>query len=109
MVYRGVVHIPSGPSLWAADLFARLLAGFNLNQKDTKQVLKNAKLPVMMVHGLADDFVPSYMSQQGYDICTGVKELLLVEGAGYGVSFLKDKETYTKRIIAFLEKHLEDF
>lgn len=109
VVYRGVVHIPSGPSLWAADLFARLFAGFNLNQKDTKQVLKNAKLPVMMVHGLADDFVPSYMSQQGYDICTGVKELLLVEGAGHGVSFLKDKETYTKRIIAFLEKHLEDF
>lgn len=109
VVYRGVVHIRSGPSLWAADLFARLFAGFNLNQKDTKQVLKNAKLPVMMVHGLADDFVPSYMSQQGYDICTGVKELLLVEGAGHGVSFLKDKETYTKRIIAFLEKHLEDF
>lgn len=109
VVFRGVVHIPSGPSLWAADLFARLFAGFNLNQKDTKQVLKNAKLPVMMVHGLADDFVPSFMSQQGYDICTGVKELLLVEGAGHGVSFLKDKETYTKRIIAFLEKHLEDF
>lgn len=109
VVYRGVVHIPSGPSLWAADLFARLFAGFSLNQKDTRKVLNNAKLPVMMVHGLADDFVPSFMTQQGYDACTGEKELLLVDGAGHGVSFLKDKETYTKRIIAFLEKHLEDF
>lgn len=109
VVYQGVVHVPSGPSLWAADLFARLFAGFSLNQKDTRKVLKNAKLPVLMIHGLADDFVPSNMSVKGYNACTGEKELLLVEDAGHGVSFLKDKEAYTKRVIAFLEKHLEDF
>lgn len=108
-VYRSVTHMPSGPSLWAADLFARLFAGFRLTQKDTRESLKNAKLPVMLVHGLADDFVPSFMSQQGYDACSGDKEILLVEGAGHGVSFLADKETYTKRVIAFLEKYLEDF
>lgn len=108
-VYRKIVHLPSGPSLWIANLFARVFAGFSLQQKDTRMVLRNAKLPVMMVHGLADDFVPSDMTQQGYDACTTQKELLLVEGAGHGVSFLKDKETYTKRVIAFLEKHLEDF
>lgn len=108
-VYRSVVHLPSGPSLWAADLFARLFAGFSLNEKDTRKILKNAKLPVMMIHGLSDDFVPSYMTQQGYDACCGQKEILLVEGAGHGTSFLVDKENYTKRIIAFLEKHLEDF
>lgn len=108
-VYRSVVHLPSGPSLWAADLFARLFAGFSLNEMDTRKILKNAKLPVMMIHGLSDDFVPSYMTQQGYDACCGQKEILLVEGAGHGTSFLVDKENYTKRIIAFLEKHLEDF
>ena len=62
-----------------------------------------------MIHGKADDFVPSQMTQDGYDLCTGEKEILLVEGAGHGVSCLVDKETYTKRILAFLEKHLEDF
>ena len=62
-----------------------------------------------MIHGLADDFVPSDMTVQGYHACAGEKELLLVKDAGHGVSFLKDKETYTKCIIAFLEKHLEDF
>lgn len=108
-VYRSVTHLPSGLSLWAADLFARVFAGFSLTDKDTRKTLKKARLPVLLVHGLSDDFVPCDMTKQGFEACTGEKELLLVEGAGHGVSFLVDKETYTKRIIAFLEKHLEDF
>lgn len=109
VVYRSVVHVPSGPSLWAADLFARIFAGFGLNEKDTRVVLKNAKLPVLMIHGLNDDFVPCYMTKEGYDVCTGDKELLMVENAGHGTSFLVDKEAYTMQVISFLEKHLEDF
>jgi len=108
-VFRSVVRLPSGPSLWVADIFARIFAGFHLHQKDTRQVLKNAKRPVMMVHGLADDFVPCYMTQEGFDACTGDKELFLVEGAGHGVSFLKAKDEYVKRILDFLSKHLEGF
>ena len=109
VVYRAVIHLPSGPSLWAANLFALLFAGFSLKQKDTRTVLKDAKHPVLMIHGLADDFVPSFMTQQGYDACCGEKEILLVEGAGHGTSFLVDKEAYTKSVIAFLEKHLDNF
>ena len=109
IVFRSVVHLPSGPSLWVAELFARILAGFSLTQNDTLKVLKKARIPVLMIHGLEDDFVPSDMSQQGFEACNGEKELLLVDKAGHGTSFLVDKETYTKRVIAFLEKHLEDF
>ena len=108
-VYRSVIHLPSGPSLFAADLFARLFAGFSLKEKDSRKVLKEAKLSVFMIHGLADDFVPSYMTQQGYDACVGKKRLLLVEGAGHGVSFLVDKTTYTTQIISFLEEILDNF
>lgn len=109
IVFRSVIHLPSGPSLWAADLFARLFARFSLKQKDTRSVLKNAKHPVLMIHGMADDFVPCFMTQQGYDACRADKDILLVDGAGHGVSFLVDRESYTKCVIAFLEKHLENF
>lgn len=109
VVYRSVVHIPSGPSLWAADLFARIFAGFSLKQKDTRKVLRNANIPVLMIHGLDDEFVPSYMTQQGFEACSGEKELLLIKKAGHGTSFLVDKEAYTMCVISFLEKYLEDF
>lgn len=108
-VFRRTVHLPAGPSLWAADLFTRVFAGFRLAEKDTRKVLKNAKFPILMIHGREDDFVPCDMTKQGFDACRGQKELLLVEKAGHGTSFLYDKECYTKTVIAFLEKHLEDF
>lgn len=108
-VFCSIIHLPSGLSLFAADLFARIFAGFSLKEKDTRKVLQSAKLPVLMIHGTADDFVPCEMTKQGFDACTGQKELLLIENAGHGTSFLVDKEAYIKTVIAFLEKHLEDF
>lgn len=108
-VFRDTVHLPSGPFLWAADLFARIFAGFSLTEKDTRTVLKESKIPVLLIHGLDDDFVPSEMTVQAFEACTGEKDLLLVPGAGHGTSFLADKENYTKTVFAFLEKYLEDF
>lgn len=108
-VFRSVVHLPSDVSLWAANIFAKLIANFSLSEKDTRRVLKNARIPVLMIHGTADDFVPCSMTQEGFDACTAEKDLLLVEGAGHGVSFLVNKEAYTNKVIAFLEKHLDNF
>lgn len=106
-VFRRVTHLPAGPSLWVAELFARIFGGFSLWQKNTKEVLKNSKLPVLMVHGMDDGFVPCEMTQQGFDACTGEKEIFLVEGADHGLSFLKDTERYKEKVQAFLDRNLE--
>lgn len=108
-VFRSVTHVPAAASLWATDLFARIFAGFSLEEKDTRKTLAKAKLPVLMIHGSGDDFVPCRMTLEGFDACTADKELLIVQGAGHGVSFLVDKQSYTTKVIAFLEKHLEGF
>lgn len=108
-VFHSVTHFPAAASLWATDLFARVFAGFSLKEKDTRKALAKAKLPVLMIHGSADDFVPCRMTLEGFDACTEDKELLIVQGAGHGVSFLVDKQSYTTKVIAFLEKHLEGF
>jgi len=107
-VFRRVIHVPAGPVLWAAELFARVFGGFSFAEKDTRKILRNSKLPVFMVHGTSDGFVPCQMTQEGYAACTGPKELLLVEGADHGISFLIDRERYTERIVNFLEKYVEN-
>lgn len=107
-VFHRVIHLPAAPTLFVADLFARLFAGFSLTEKDTRKTLQNSKLPVLMVHGVEDGFVPCEMTKQGYDACNGEKELLLVENADHGVSFLVDKPRYTKIVLAFLEKYLKE-
>lgn len=85
----------------AVELWARLLAGFSLTECSTDKALSSCRVPVLMIHGTADDFVPCHMSQTGFDACKSEKELHLVAGAGHGVSFLHDRER--------LEQALKDF
>ena len=109
VVFRSVVHLYSGPTLFVADVMAQIFAGFHLKEKDTVRVLEKAKLPVLMIHGAADDYVPCSMTQLGFEACRGEKELLIVDGAGHGVSCLVDRLTYKNRILSFLGKYVEDF
>ena len=106
-VFKRVTHLPATPTIWATELFARIFAGFSLTQKDTRRVLKNSKLPVLMVHGAVDGFVPCEMTQQGYDACAGKKELLLVAGADHAMSFLVERPRYTKMVLDFLKDNVE--
>ncbi len=106
VVFKNVTHLPAWPFLWSADLFARVFAGFRLDQKDTARSLAKNKLPIILVHGLADDFVPSYMTQRSFDACTGPKELLLVEGAGHGLSFAVAEKEYEALVMAFFDRVL---
>ncbi len=108
-VFRRVIHLPAAPTLWVAELFARIFAGFSFWGRDTKKSLANSKLPILMVHGTKDGFVPCEMTRQGYAACTSQKHLLLVEGAEHGVSFLINPTTYTDMVLDFLKTNLEAF
>lgn len=106
-VYRDLIRIPAGPSIWAAELFARLFGGFSLYGKDTRRTLAHSRLPVLMIHGMADDFVPYQMTSQGYDACTSEKQLLLVANATHGASYFYDPVGYSAAIMYFLKTHIK--
>lgn len=108
-VFHRVIHLPAAPSILIADLLARLFAGFSLYQKDTRKILPNSKYPVLLVHGTEDGFVPCVMSEEAFDACCEPKQLLLVDGADHGVSFLKDTKGYTEAMVSFIEKYIYDY
>jgi len=103
-VYKTVTHLPPGPSLWVTDILARIFAGFHLSQKDTRVTLAKNRLPILFVHGLDDDYVPCEMTKEAYCVCSGNKEILLVEGAGHAVSFLVDRVRYRAAVEKLLNK-----
>ena len=107
-VFTSVTHLPAIPTIWAVDLFARIFARFSLNEKDTRITLSRNQLPIIMVHGTADTFVPCEMTKDGYAACIGQKQLLLVDGAGHGVSYLHDRERYTQLVEAFLKRYIKE-
>lgn len=105
-VYTNVTHLPAVPSIWVTDLLARIFAGFSLGQCDTRKTLARSQLPVIMVHGKEDGFVPCEMTVQGFAACVADKQLLLVDGADHGVSFLVAPERYSQMVTDFLNKYV---
>ena len=48
------------------------------------------------------------MTEAGYAACAGEKELLIVENAGHGVSFLVEPDRYRGKLVEFINKHIGD-
>lgn len=108
-VYKRITHLPAGLSLWSAEWFARIFAGFSLTQKSTERSLAHSRLPVLLIHGKGDGFVPCEMTQRAFDSCIGEKTVLLVDNADHGHSFWRDPEQYGSLVKTFLKKHVEEF
>ena len=105
-VYKRTTHLPPCFSMWATELFARLFAGFSLKQKDSRKSLAGSRLPIALIHGGKDDFVPCNMSREAYEACTSAKRLLVVEDASHGVSYIKDKNGYREYVLGFIKENM---
>lgn len=103
-------NIPAFPLLYCVDLLARCVAKFSLKGADTREILARTTLPVLFIHGEADDFVPSYMSKENYEAYGKIsgsreKDLYLVPGAAHALAYAVDPEGCQSRIAAFFEKY----
>lgn len=96
--------LPSFPILNLTSAFSKLVAGFDFREYSTLEALKNSNLPVLFIHGTADELVPCWMSEANYKVCQGPKELILVEGASHGYSFLVDEKRCKKALLRFFEQ-----
>jgi len=79
-----------------ARLGARIFGHFDLDEITPEEAVKNCKVPVLFVHGDADDFVPCEMSRISYEACASRKQLLIIPGAGHGLAYPVGKEAYLK-------------
>ena len=93
--------LPAGISYPFVKLGARLYGGFCLEETPSVESVKQCKIPVLLIHGDTDDFVPCYMSRENYDACASRKRLLTVPGAGHGLCYVIDPETYVATLREF--------
>ena len=105
-VFRSVLKLPALLSIRVADVLSRIIAGFSLYQEDSRKTLAASRLPVLLIHGRDDNFVPCEMSCEAFAACTGPKELLIVDGAGHGVSFLVDPKGYSDLVDKFIADNI---
>ena len=87
-------------------LGAKLFGKFNLEEASPIESVKQTKLPIIFYHGLTDDFVPCYMSEQLYESCNADKKLVLYDNCGHALAYLVDKEDYIKEFKEFISKYV---
>lgn len=89
-------------------LSARLFGHFDPEEASAVEALKNAKVPVLIIHGDDDRFVPCKMSHDNYEACTSQKEILIVPGAGHGLSYCVDAKSYENAVQQFMHRVIKE-
>ena len=92
----GMLKLPPNLAYPFARLGARIFGGFDLNGAAPLKAISQCRLPLMLVHGEGDDFVPCAMSKQIYAAYQGPKTIFTVPDAGHGLAYLKDRDGYLK-------------
>lgn len=81
---------------------AWLFGHFHLKEGDTIAAVKHTKIPILIIHGEADQFVPCEMSQRIQKACPDFIQRYTFPKAGHGISYLVDKPRYEKIISQFV-------
>lgn len=101
----GGLGYPVGPTMKLMCLAAKVFGKFDLTEYDCIRAMKEeSRLPVYLVHGTADGFVPSFMSENIYAANPDMAKLLLIEGADHGMAFVTNPERYRAFVDEFLKE-----
>lgn len=85
----------------------RIFGGFDIEEDSAEEALKRCSIPVLIIHGENDGFVPCEMGRRNYEACSGKKSLFTFPGAEHGLSYLVDPERYSGAVSVFLEEILQ--
>ena len=85
---------------------ANVYGGFDLLETDVVQSVKNTKVPILIIHGEADGFVPCFMSESAYQVNPELVTRHTFPNADHALSYLVDTKRYWQIVTEFMEKIL---
>lgn len=93
--------LPAGPAYPFVKLAAKLYGHFDLEETSPIEAMAKCKVPVIFYHGETDAYVPCQMSFENYEACSARKKLVTIPGAGHGLCYIIDPDTYLKTLAEF--------
>ena len=101
-------HVPKEPTLGIASMISRRKAGYGFKEADAISRVKQARVPMLFIHGGSDTFVPTRMGYELYDACNAsYKDLLIVDGAEHAESYKVNPEPYEEKVREFMDKFIK--
>ena len=101
----GQMGIPAWLAWPFVKIGAKVYGGFDIDETDAARAVKNTKVPILIIHGECDGFVPCEMS----DIVSENPEFVTrhtFPNADHGISYLVDTTRYRQIVTDFLKKVL---
>lgn len=98
-------HLPKYPFYPLVSTINHHRLGYYLGDVSATEQLEKNQLPIFLIHGEKDSFVPSEMALENFRATTAPKELWIVKDATHAESYWINPQVYQQRIVAFLNKY----
>lgn len=83
-------------------LGALIYGGFRLNEITAKEAVQHTDIPILLIHGEADHYVPCEMSREIATCCASRVEVQTFPGAGHGLCYMVDPKRYERVVYEFI-------
>ena len=97
------MKLPHFPLFYIANVVNKIICGYWFGELHCGKALSRVHIPVLLVHGEADDFVPTQCSIDNFAYANEPKTLFLVPGAIHARSSTLDTEGYWHQLDVLLE------
>ena len=100
-------HIPAFPLVYSVSLENKIRQGWFFQEAKSTTALAKDHLPILLIHGSADTYVPTKMVYENYKaVKSGTpKSLLIVKGAAHAKSFETNPKLYRTTVSAFMSRY----
>lgn len=99
-------HLPPWMTELLIPIGARLYGHFDIFETDAVRAVQKTNIPILILHGESDGFVPCAMSEKIQMANPGKVERHTFPGAEHGISFLVDTPRYVAIVKEFMNKAL---
>lgn len=86
--------------------YSKRVEGFDIMKIDASKMVKTSKIPILFIHGKADNFVPVENVYELYNSSQN-RELFLVDNATHAMSYVVAGVSYEKKISDFIKSRTD--
>lgn len=97
------MNLPKYPFLWTMKLYAKIFAKYNMDDITAKESLAQCEIPLLMIHGMKDTFVPF----ENLDIIyphakASLKKRVPIPDAPHGIACFVNEKLFKEEIQQFM-------
>ena len=102
-VMKKNLRLPTRAATFIADGLCKKRLNASSGSYSTVEALKNTEVPVLLIHGEDDHFVPLRMAFENRDACASFCKLLVIPGADHARTYYMGRGAYEAAMRAFWE------